>query len=353
MVVQNRKSTLWEGIVELQYAPQAKSPTRVVPVILAGLFTTAIALVGVYVVDATGETNVMGWHANYVLPVGALLVGLVASSGYGIASWVTGLKIRRGLLWTILLLQVLAYFGAQYVAFASRGPLFLRGTTHRLTFPEYFDLVTRSFTWKEENSTPTPVRGKESQPLGGWGYLFVGLEILGFAGGSLIVPAVLMKHPYCELCQIYMKRKGLAVIPASVKARKVKKKDIAAMEAYTAEQQAAFEAGRAKLGAIAKLAQAGDVNGLQQQLADLKPGRRAADKLPARIHLSMVRCRGCNSGHLEAILHTGQGNRTKRTPLDRIDLSPDFVAAYVHPLSAVARVVPAAAAVARDSAPIA
>jgi hypothetical protein len=52
------------------------------------------ALVGVYLLATnTKDFNIMGWYANYVLPIGALLVGLVASSGYGIASWITGQKI--------------------------------------------------------------------------------------------------------------------------------------------------------------------------------------------------------------------------------------------------------------------
>jgi hypothetical protein len=55
-------------------------------VILAGLLTTALALLGVYVLDAKGDFNIMGWHLNYVIPGGAIIVGLVASSGYGVAS---------------------------------------------------------------------------------------------------------------------------------------------------------------------------------------------------------------------------------------------------------------------------
>jgi hypothetical protein len=98
--------------MELQYAPQAKSPTRVVPIILAGVLTTALALLGVYLLDAKAEFNIMGWHLNYVIPGGAIIVGLVASSGHGLASYFTGLKIRKGLLWMILLLQLGAYFAA-------------------------------------------------------------------------------------------------------------------------------------------------------------------------------------------------------------------------------------------------
>lgn len=323
--------------MELQYAPPAKSPSRVFPVILAGAVSTAAALIGVYLLDARADFNIMGWHWNYVIPAGAIIVGLVASSGYGLASYFTGLKIRKGLLWTILLLQLGAYFAAQYVVFAGQGPLVLRGTNHQVTFPEYFDLVARNFAWKDEHSD------KPGEALGAAGYFFVLLEIAGFVGGSLIVPGVLMKHPYCELCQIYMKRKLLATIPASVKARKVKKKDQTATAAYTAEQQAAFEQGTAQVNELSRLAGAGDVDGFRRNLESLTSSRKAAAKLPARMTVSLVRCRGCNSGHLDAILVTGQGNQIKHKALGRFDLSPDFVAAYFHPLGAVARAVPVSA----------
>ena len=56
------------------------------PVLLCGLATTALALFGVYLLDAkTDDFHIMGWYANYILPVGAVIVGVAASSGYGIA----------------------------------------------------------------------------------------------------------------------------------------------------------------------------------------------------------------------------------------------------------------------------
>ena len=73
-------------------------------VLLSGIGTTLVALLGVYLLDVTTDDfHIMGWYANYVLPVGALLVGLVASFGYGLASWLTGIKITRGLLVKVLL----------------------------------------------------------------------------------------------------------------------------------------------------------------------------------------------------------------------------------------------------------
>ena len=65
-------------------------------VVLAGVATTMLALLGVWWLDNhTESVHVMGWYADYVIPAGALLIGLVAGSGYGIASYLTGFRIRR------------------------------------------------------------------------------------------------------------------------------------------------------------------------------------------------------------------------------------------------------------------
>src|SRR5688572_12021483 len=78
--------------INLRKAPRNQSKPLV---IISGLGTTIITLLVVYFLSASTDFNIMGWYANYVLPFGALLVGIAASAGYGIASWVTGVKITR------------------------------------------------------------------------------------------------------------------------------------------------------------------------------------------------------------------------------------------------------------------
>src|SRR5215468_7373092 len=120
-------------------------------VLLAGLATTAFALYGVWWLDNnTTDFRVMGWYANYVIPAGAILVGLAAGSGYGIVSYLTGFRIRRGLLLLVLLLQLGGYFGAQYLEFRSltrEGPL-VDAEGEQLTFARYYHLRATSFAWE-------------------------------------------------------------------------------------------------------------------------------------------------------------------------------------------------------------
>ena len=50
-------------------------------VLYAGLATSALALFGVFLLAKYTDEYIMGLYVNYVLPAGAMLVGVVAASG--------------------------------------------------------------------------------------------------------------------------------------------------------------------------------------------------------------------------------------------------------------------------------
>ena len=292
------------------------------PVILSGLVTTALALVGVYVLDVSAnDFHIMGWYADYVLPVGAVIVGVVASSGYGLASWLSGVKITRSLLLIVLALQLGAYFAAQYIEFKNLH-LVHRIDRSPVGFFEYYDAVARAFAWKQDN-------GSTGEPLGGWGYFFRGLEVVGFAAGGLIVPTLLRKAPYCTDCQRYMKTRQLTLIPASVPAKKVKKSDLDGKAAYDAQQQQAFAEGKQTVEAIQQLAVANSTGDFQKKIEELQPGKKAAAKLPGRFTMHLIHCKGCYAGRLLTKLLTGQGKQIKQTEVANADLHPEFVRSVV------------------------
>jgi len=127
-------------------------------VLSAGLATTVLTLGIVYLLGA----QVMGWYVNYIIPAGAIFVGLCAGLGYGLGSWFTGAKISGRLLLMVVILQVIAYFGAQYLDY-----VMLRAAVGvPFSFLEYFDFVTRSFAWEDN--------GQPGQPFGAWGVWHTG-----------------------------------------------------------------------------------------------------------------------------------------------------------------------------------
>ncbi len=159
-------------------------------VVAGGLVTTVLTLGIVMLLNATIEDfNIMGWYAVFIIPAGAILVGAGAGSGYGLVSWVSGRKVGGLPLATVLLIQLVAYCGAQWLEFRSLDFVHENGTP--VSFFEYFDATTRSMTFTfRHSSNPTG-------ELGILGYLFRGLELLGFALGGLVIPGMLKAKPYC------------------------------------------------------------------------------------------------------------------------------------------------------------
>jgi hypothetical protein len=305
-------------------------------VLQSGLITSAISLAGVYFLNKQAEDfNIMGWYANYVIPIGAIIVGLIAGAGYGLASWWTGVKITRGLLVAVIVLQALCYVAAEYVEYRDVRSGIAQSLTESgisdadaaalgittPSFVEYFQFKAESFAWKPKN-------GKgEGEPMGKWGYLFVGLGAIGFIAGGLIAPAVLRSKPYCDHCQVYMKTRQLGLMPASIAARKVKKSDVTGLQEYEAEQTSAVEAGADRLTQLTALATAGDAAGFRAYLSAFDTDKKAIGKLPRRIDVSVTRCPGCDAGQLVCSVVSGSGDKVTTEKLPPIALTPEFARA--------------------------
>jgi len=280
----------------------------------AGLITTTLALLGVYLFNTRCGENIMGWYANYVIPVGALLVGLVAASGYGLTSWLAGVKITKMLLWTIVLIQIAAYFAAQYIEYANHED------SKWVGFWEYFDTQTRKIAFKGRD-------GKPGTPLGAWGYGLRALELIGFVLGSLIVPFILWKKPYCNACHMYFRTRSLGLLPAGPPVKKLKKKDAEGQAAYAKETEEASAAGAALLATLTEHATGGRAEEFCALLAEHapKPKQKEYGKLTRRIALSAQHCPRCHAGFLAATAFEGKANEIKQTPLGQTPLAPQFV----------------------------
>ena len=282
-----------------------------------GIATSVLTLFGVHWLNSSGDFHIMGWYADYVLPVGAIIVGVAASSGYGLASWFSGIRITKRLLWVVLAMQAVVYFAAEYIEFRHLHLSHKDGTP--VGFFEYYDFVARSFAWKKEHGDGA------GEPLGAWGYFFRGREVLGFAVGGLFVPAILMKAPYCAGCQRYMKTRLLGTVAASVPLKKLKKNDSEGSDAHRAEQEEAFARGK-RITEIARgLAAEGRTGEFKQTLAEVKAVQKKVLRLPARFQLHLISCRKCQSGWLRLNLVQGQGRHVSSAEVARQDLQPDFV----------------------------
>jgi len=279
-------------------------------VLAAGLVSTALALAGVWALSRFADENVMGLYADYVIPAGAILVGLVASSGFGVGSWTTGTKVSGLLLVGVAIILVGGYWAAQYIEFRllfPDGALARDGT--ELGFFDFYDAVTRSFAWVEH--------GKKGSQLGAWGYALCVGEVVGFSGGGLAIPILLRKVPYCRACGVYMRSPVVALLPAGIEPKRVGKKKVQELADREAQANAAYARAQAGLARLLEAGKMGDATVFAAAVAEEGPlsRKRAAGKLSARVQVKIVHCARCAAGELQASVMTGQGKALKVTPL--------------------------------------
>ena len=275
-------------------------------VLIAGAASTALALAGVWAIAHYADENVMSWYADYVLPVGAILVGLVASCGFAFGSYASGARITGRLLFLMLSVLVAGYWAAQWLEFRQIFPGgAVRADGTEVGFFAFFDLATRSIAFSDHNQT--------GSPLGAWGYLVRVADLVGFTVGGLLIPFGLRKLPYCAGCGLYMRQKVVALIPADLPRRRISRKDAAALAAHEAARQQVQAQAEAALARLYQAADAGDGAGFSAAVAEVGPprARRATQKLPARWQVRAVHCPRCGAGELRTAVLTGQGRQTR------------------------------------------
>lgn len=272
-------------------------------IMAAGMVTTALALLGVYLLsNVAGDFNIMGWYALFIVPAGAILVGIAAGSGYGLVSWLMGRKVNGSLLAIILALLVIGYGSAQYVEFTGMQKEY--PALRQISFFQYYDATTRSMTFSLSRSKTS------TGELGILGYLFRFLELAGFAVGGLVIPLMLKSKAYCERCGVYMRKKDIWWLAAAVPNRKIPKKDAGALNAYVEEMKSAFENGMNASQLLIKAAQERNVPAFQEIIARALPVKEA-QKLEHRIEVRLNTCPRCADGIFVATLNSGHGDKSR------------------------------------------
>ena len=212
----------------------------------------------------------------------------------------------------VLVLGYVAAQVAEYVVALSRGGALP-------AFGPYFDEATRAFHFDSDDAV--------GQPLGAWGYGVRLLEVLGFVGGGIIVPAIFRAMPYCETCGRYMKTRALGILPASVPARRTFGKGAEAKAALAEEQATARAQGQAVHDHLFALAEAGTATAFAESVGLMAAGAKDASKLPTRVTVSLSACPSCRRGVLSSQVLSGHGRGMTTTALASAPVAPDLVRA--------------------------
>jgi hypothetical protein len=324
-----------QPLPSLGYAPPPKSQKRWVWVIVAGIFSTALTLIGASLLNhyTKGDFNIIGFYYAGVFPIGALGLGIAAASGYTIAAWLLGCRPNRRLMLLIAGICLLAYFSMHFIEFKSQGPLVFKATGQRVTFWQYYDISTRSMRFVSTDSTPStpepslpgshgPSNSENDQGLGLWGYAVRVGEIAAFSVAAIFLPwIVLHGRIYCELCERYHTTIRLATLPGSVPVKKrlgiFRPSKVRLDGPHAVEGQKAMELSKQ----LADMVAAGDIAAFNQKIAELKPGSKKASRLPRRVVIVLSRCKQCGQGILNFTMATGiDARNTRRDVLCTLNL---------------------------------
>ena len=232
-----------------------------------------------------------------------------------------GIRVAGRLLAIVVILTLGAYFTAHYVQYRALDPQYEDNTA--VTFWEYFDFMTRSFTF--ESTGDIGRDSGEPEPLGALGYGVRCLEIAGFTLGGIIPLLWLGSLAYCDQCQVYMKGRALCSIPA-----------------WTTEEPKHFtcketKAVMADWGILAAEKADETLKKLTQSIIENDAAAASAIVLPLRaetkqaegclkfIQVKLNSCPQCRTGHVIASLTEGTGDKRKITTWDPVPASGEFV----------------------------
>ncbi|QDT62838.1 hypothetical protein [Calycomorphotria hydatis] len=267
-------------------------------IVASGLATTAVSLVLGYFLE-----HQLGWGIfnlyPMMIPLGSVLLGFCAGSGYGIATLITHGKITKPLLTVICVLLVISYVLGEYIEYSgvvAQLPPELQG---ELSFFNYYDAVTREFAIERRGN---PVGGK----FGVFGYAIRVLEVLVFTLSGAAIPLYFYSRAYCDRCRAYMSTtKPFAILPAA---------------GHSAEQEdknhLTWIRDSVESNSPAKLVT------LLSTHADNSSMNEAADH---RTHLILHQCETCGDAELDINNVTGHEKKLKSTRLERFHLPSGFV----------------------------
>ena len=275
-------------------------------VILCGLLTTIISLVIVSLLAST-DFNLIGWYVLFIIPAGALIVGMASGTGYFIGSKLTNSKIAGIFIWLVFFISVAGYIGSHYVTYRALGEI------EGLTFLEYIKITVENFTFGKIGED-----GEAGTPLGKWGYLFLVLEGIGFSVGAMVPALCLSGAPYCDSCKLYLKKTAKGHIPSASDRSALKK-------------QSKPEKVQLLEGAINEVVEASQVFGESIAEASYEDTMLAVGQLDqkptakslASSTVQLMKCPHCSSHHAKVVLANctvdGQANTTDLFEINKPD----------------------------------
>lgn len=220
--------------------------------------------------------SIYGFTFWFIIPVGALGCGVVASSGSYFASKALNLRPSNATRALALFTGVATFFLTHFFTFRAIPMPSAFQASNLMNFGEYLKLAMTDITYGKIGSD-------SGFRLGNLGYGLAALEIAGFAAGGILLQRNLTSQPWCSNCDLYVKKQSHTVN---------KYKD---RPDYVEAKLAAFQ-----------LAKDGTA---QEVMAALEAGKTNSKLAKHMLHGTLYQCPGC---HLEHAIVEGQSKKGNR-----------------------------------------
>lgn len=164
---------------------------------LAMLVTCVIAAAVNLWIARNWGFNVFGFTLWLIIPVGAIIVGMLAASGAFLAARL--LHVRPTTLQSLVSSVVIGTATMALIYYLDYQALTVRGVRVReaIDFWSYLDLVLTKTSIRS-------MKGADMAPPGGLGYLLALIKLAGFVIGSFIIFAFIGALTVCWRCGAYM-----------------------------------------------------------------------------------------------------------------------------------------------------
>lgn len=259
--------------------------------VLIGGFGSSLAAVALVAVVNSFGFNIMGLHFWFIVPAGALIVGMVSGLGYAACSKGFNVKIRPDFLWLVVAVSILTYIlshGITYLFLLKQYNL----SGSQFTFVDYVRDICENTTYQSSRSN------LQSFQLGAWGYLFQFVEMVGFSLGSMVPLAILGTKPYCDHCQLYMDK-----VKSVYQTSDWKRADFKATKGKKEKTNLIYQAAQQALAQFSvwwNQAQTLSWPQLDQQIAQL--GAVKPKNAVAWVQSDFYLCKDCENWHMVAHL---------------------------------------------------
>jgi hypothetical protein len=165
-----------------------------------GVVAFALTVVAVTAIERLTGFNLFTFSLWVILPVGALLTGAAAASGYYFGSLFFHIRPNWFLLVQIIFVAAVAQIAIYYGEYNS---LILDDGTKASTLVSFRDYLDISLTQTHLRIGRAAV---DTGEVGSLGYWLAGIEFLGFIAGGVFVFLMLLIRPACKNCSRYLRK---------------------------------------------------------------------------------------------------------------------------------------------------